>query len=143
MSDQFQTFQSFNDIELANEVAEKLRQNDIKFIIEKGKPLLDVSFVDTSIEPGVHIKLHPNDFEKGHKALEDYYKTQLGNIDNDYYLFSFSNEELKEIVSKPDEWGHFDYQLAQKLLKERGQEIDAATVIKLKQDRIKELAEPE
>jgi hypothetical protein len=143
MPDQFQTFQSFNDIELANEVAEKLKQNNIKFIFERSKPLLDASFVDTSIEPGIHIKLQPGDFEKGHKALEDYYKTQLENIDNDYYLFSFSNEELKEIVSKPDEWGRFDYQLAQKFLKERGQEIDDVTVIKLNQDRIKELAEPE
>jgi hypothetical protein len=144
MADQYQTFHSFNDIELVNEVAEKLKQNDIKFIIEKSRPILDASLVDTSlVEPDIHLKLQPGDFEKADKVLEDYYQTQLDSIDNDYYLFSFSNDELKEILTKPDEWGHFDYQLAQKLLKERGLEIDGATANRLKQDRIKELSEPE
>ena len=56
-------------------------------------------------------------FQRGHKALEDYYQTQLENVDKDYYLLSFSNDAMKEDL-KPDEWEHFDFQLAQKLLKE-------------------------
>ncbi len=143
MPEQFETFLSFNDEEMAVAVAEKLQNSSIEFVVEKSKPLLDTSFVDTTINQNIHIKLRRSDFQKGHKALEDYYQTQLDNLDQDYYLLSFSTDELKELVAKPDEWGHFDFQLAQKLLKERGHEINADSINKLKEDRIKELAEPE
>jgi hypothetical protein len=143
MTDQFETFLSFSDQDLAGLVAEKLQKSNIEFIIEKSKPLLDASLVDTSIDQNFHIKLRRTDFQTGHKALEDYYQAQLENVDKDYYLLSFSTDELKEIVAKPDEWGHFDFQLAQKLLKERGHEIDSATLIRLKEDRIRELGKPE
>ena len=44
-------------------------------------------------------------------------------IDDDYYLLSFSDDELIDVVSKSDEWNKFDVSLAKKLLKERGNEI--------------------
>jgi hypothetical protein len=143
MADQFETFLSFSDSELAVIIAEKLKDKNVHFLVERSKPLLDTSMVDTSINQNIHVKLQRQDFERAHIILEDYYKGQLGNIDKDYYLFSFSNDELKDIISKPDEWGHFDYQLAQKLLKERGDEISEETITKMKSQRMKQLAEPE
>jgi len=143
MVDQFETFLNFNDEDLARFVAEKLKDNNVEFIVEKSKPLLDASLVDTSIDRNIHIKLKPQDFQKGNQVLDDYYKTQLNNIDPEYYLLSFSDDELKDVISKPDEWGHLDYQLAQKLLKERGHDIEESMLIKLREDRIKDLAQPE
>lgn len=143
MVDQFETFLNFNDEELVRFVAEKLKDNNIEFIVEKSKPLLDASLVDTSIDRNIHIKLKRQDFEKGNYALEDYYKSQLNNIDPQYNLLSFSDDELKDVISKPDEWGHFNYQLAQKLLKERGHDIEQSMLIKLREDRLKDLAQPE
>jgi hypothetical protein len=67
----------------------------------------------------------------------------LDEVDKDYYLFSFSDAELAEIISRPDEWGHLDYQLAQKILKERGKGIDDSEIELLKFRRFNELAEPE
>jgi hypothetical protein len=58
-------------------------------------------------------------------------------------LFSYSDDELFEIVSKKDEWGEFDFQLAKKILKERGKEITTEMVALLKEKRIKELTKPE
>jgi hypothetical protein len=143
MTDQFETFLSFNDPELAASVAEKLRASNIEVLIEKSTPLLDRSIIGNPIDQDIHIRLRRSDFQKGHRALEDYYKTQIDNVDSDYYLLSFSDNELIEIIQKPDEWGHFDYMLAQKLLKDRGLEIDESLRKKLKEDRIRELAEPE
>jgi predicted Rdx family selenoprotein len=143
MVEQFETFLNFNDEDLARFVAEKLKDNNVEFIVEKSKPLLDASLVDTSIDRNIHIKLRRQDFQKGDQALEDYYKAQLTNIDSEYYLLSFSDDELKDVITKPDEWGHFNYQLAQKLLKERGHDIEESMLSKLKADRIKDLAQPE
>jgi hypothetical protein len=58
-------------------------------------------------------------------------------------LFSFTNKELFEIISKQDEWGDLDYQLAQKILRDRGEEISLDEIQALKSRRIKVLSKPE
>lgn len=144
MTETYLTFQKFNDIELANEIAGRLKQNDIEcFVQDNQGKFFDPSFANNSVEPDIAIKLKPDDFIKANKALEDYYKKQLDTVDKDYYLFEFSDNELTEIISKPDEWGNFDYQLAQKILKDRGKEIKPDTVQNLKTQRIDELSTPE
>ena len=143
MAEQFETFLNFNDEDLARFVADKLNDKNVEVILERSKPLLDPSLVDTSINPSIHIKLKRKDFHKGNQVLEDYYKTQVNNVDPGYYLLSFTDDELKDVISKPDEWGHFDYQLAQKLLKERGHGIEDGILAKLKEDRLSDLARPE
>lgn len=143
MPDKFETFLSFNNEDLALAAAEKLKESNINFVVEKSRQLLDSSIVGNILDLNIHIRLRPTDFLKAHKALEDYYKTQLDNVDSDYYLLSFSDFELKEILAKPDEWGYFDYQLAQKLLKERGHQVDDEMLDKLKEDRNRLLAQPD
>jgi hypothetical protein len=143
MDNEFQTFLSFNDQAVADAVSQKLSESKIQFIVDKTKPVLDAGFVDSSLEQNIHIKLRPDDFNKAHQALEEYYQSHLDNAEEDYYLFSFSNDELKEIIRKPDEWGHYDFQLAKKLLKDRGDEIDQETEKQIKEERIKDLSKPE
>ncbi len=144
MKETYLIFQKFNDIELANEIAERLKQNDIEcFVQDNQGKFFDPSFANNSVEQDIVIKLKPDDFIKANKALEDYYKKQLDTVDKDYYLFEFSDNELIEIISKPDEWGNFDYQLAQNILKDRGKEIKSDTVQNLKTQRIDELSTPE
>ena len=38
---------------------------------------------------------------------------------------------LREIIAKRDEWGAFDYALAQKILRDRGQEVAPEELEKL------------
>jgi hypothetical protein len=64
-------------------------------------------------------------------------------MDPGYYLFSFSDAELMEIIQRPDEWGHLDYVLAKKLLAEKGHLVTPALAEELKQQRMTELARPE
>ena len=61
----------------------------------------------------------------------------------DYYLLAFTDAELLEILSKPDEWGHFDYVLAKKLLVDRGYNITDALTQELKAQRLNGLAQYE
>lgn len=67
----------------------------------------------------------------------------INEIDKDYYLFEFTNEELYEILLKSDEWSAFDYTLTQKILSERGKPVDSGLLHSLKKERLKELAKPE
>jgi hypothetical protein len=91
----------------------------------------------------IRIKLRQQDFNKANTVLESYYATLLDTVDSDYYLFDFTDRELNEIIEKPDEWGQFDYKLAQKILKNRGKEIKDEELELIKSGRIKEISKPE
>ena len=137
------TYQKFNDMGLANAMAHKLQESNIDYQLYDDSKYFDVSFANNSFAADITLKIKQDDFIKADKALENQYKEDLAEVDRDYYLFSFSDDELKEIITKPDEWGSFDYQLAQQILKEKGKAIDPKEVALLKFRRVNELAEPE
>jgi hypothetical protein len=140
MADHFQTFQQFNDPGLASAVADKLQAQQIDCVVEKVKPLLEPGFFRNTVEQTIHLKVRVDDLDKAHKALEEYYQRRLQDVEPGYYLLSFTDKELLEILVKPDEWGHFDYVLARALLAERGLEIPDETIGQLKQQRLLQLA---
>ena len=143
MENPYLTFQKFNDAGLAEVVAGKLKELHIESQLENERPNFDPSYAFNHVEPTIHLKIQANDFPKAQSVLEEYYEGQLQDVDPDYYLLAFSNRELQEIIEKPDEWGHFDYALAKKLLAERGFAITPAKAGQLKEERLHELAKPE
>ena len=143
MEEMFLTFRKFNDAGLASEIASQLKQYDIECVLEDNRKIFDPSFAYNTVEPEINLKLRSADFSKADKALENFYQKDLDNIDPGYYLFEFTDDELVEIISKPDEWGHFDYQLAKKILRERGKEIKPEEADLLKTNRIEELSQPD
>ena len=143
MPQPYLTFEKFSDPELAAAVAEHLQNNGIDYSIENEGPLLDATIIGNDLGPTTHLKIAGEDFTRAHAILEDYYQSQLKNIDPDYYLFSFTNAELMEIMQRPDEWGHLDYALAKRLLAQRGQEITPIKADQMRQERLTELAKPE
>jgi hypothetical protein len=143
MEESFLPFHTFPDASLIGDFIEKLEKNNIVFEVEKTPKILDSTISGISSDPDIVVKLRSRDFVRAHECLEEYYKNQISNIDKDYYLFSFSDNELFEIISKPDEWGYLDYELAQKILIDRGQKIDTDLLQKLKSERNRELAKEE
>src|ERR1700722_14731626 len=140
MAVHFQTFQQFNDPGLASAVADKLHAQQIDCVVEKVKPLLEPGFFRNTVEQTIYLKVRVDDLDKAHKALEEYYQRRLQDVEPGYYLLSFTDKELLEILAKPDEWGHFDYVLARALLAERGLEIPDETIGQMKQERLLQLA---
>lgn len=142
MSQPYQTFQKFNDTDAAIAVAQQLHDQGIDCIVEKDAPLVGTIFTGGNFESTTYLKLAPDDFPKAHAALEAHYQAQLETLPADYYLYSFTEAELMEIIQRPDEWGHLDYVLARKLLAER-HGITPAHAEELQQQRLSELAKPE
>jgi hypothetical protein len=143
MTEQFLTFQSFTDLDLAKEIAGRLMQENISVKIEDTSPPIAPVIMGTSLDADIRIKIPKPDFQKAHAVLEQYYEKQIDLIEKDYYLFEFTNEELLEIIKKPDEWGYLDYRLGQKILKERGEEIQREKIETMKSERIKEISKSE
>ena len=141
-AEDFITFQKFNDPGLAIELAEELKQNNIAYIIDDTN-YFDPSFAVSETNKEYNVKLKKENFEKANDVLLQLSTTQLENVEKDYYLFDFTNEELMEIIAKSDEWSKFDFMLAQQILKKRGKEINAERIDSLKKQRLNELSKPE
>ncbi len=138
----FLTYQKFNYKGEAAELGDLLADHKIEHFIEDTSSSFDPSFSNNELNKEFRIKLKKQDFEKADKLLLAISADQISAIDKDYYLFEFSDEELMDILKKSDEWSKFDYLLAQKILKGRGQEINDKQLESLRKQRIEELAKP-
>lgn len=142
MTEALLTFAKFKDEETAMDIATKLSNAGIYYEIQSEDKFFDPSFVHNTVKNNYNLKIKSSDFIEGHKILENYYDSIINSIPADYYLFSFSDEELLDIISKPDEWGPLDYQLAQHILKDRGKRLDDRELEELKSKRNEELSKP-
>ncbi|MCI1267237.1 MAG: hypothetical protein LKG19_11745 [Saprospiraceae bacterium] len=143
MNEEFLTFQKFNDLSETNELCALLKENMIEFELEDNFVRIDPSFSNNDLSKEYRIKLRKLDFEKAENLIQEQTKILIDSVEKDYYLFDFNDEELLEIITKRDEWGQFDFMLAQKILKDRGKEINPEVVELLKKQRLEELAKPE
>jgi hypothetical protein len=96
-----------------------------------------------SIVNDFRIKIRPGDFERANALLADIFKEQLSNVDKDYFIFDFTDDELIDVVKKPDEWGRFNFMLAQQLLKNKGKSISADEIEKFEEERLNDLRQTE
>jgi hypothetical protein len=140
----FVTFWKFNTIEESKELTDALSQNQIHYIIENDSPDVDLTFTGNQLEKEFHVKISKNDFNKAYEILEELSvnNTPIDDKNKDYYLFEFSDDELMEILENYDEWSIYDYKLAQRILKERGKEVDKTRLEQLKKDRLDLLRVP-
>lgn len=143
MEEKLLPFKKFYNKNIALEIKELLEVNQIDCVIEENYQPFSPSISGTPFENEINLKIKPKDFNKGREVLLNYYNEAIKAVGTDYYLFEFSVQELIEIISKPDEWGEFDYLLAKKILSDRGKEIKPEVLRSLDAQRIKHLSKVE
>ena len=89
------------------------------------------------------VKIHPDDFLKVTGLLDAKAVSLIDTVDKDYYLFSFDNNELLEVVSEPDKWCELDKQLAKHILNSKGIAVTKELENALYNRRLKELSTEE
>ena len=140
--DTYLTFQKFNLPDLAADLGGLLQKNNIPFLIEDNSPVFDVTYANNAIDKEFRVKIQQKDFAQATALLEELAEQQISYTDRSYYLFDFTDPELINLVSKPDEWSAFDFQLAQQILRERGKAINPELIKVLRNQRIEELSKP-
>jgi hypothetical protein len=143
MIENFTVFRNFPTLVQAKELEILLNKNDINTVLGDNIAPVDVTFSGSTLQNQYEVKISSLDFEKAESILEKDIENMLDEIDKDYYLISFTDDELYEVLVKSDEWSSFDYKLAQKLLINRGQKVDTEMLDSLKKERLKILAKPE
>lgn len=143
MENDYLMFKKFTSLEQALEIKNLLNEYGIESLVADNVPPVDITFSGSTLNNQVEIQIKESDFEKANEVLEKNADLLITQIDKDYYLFSFSNQELYEILLKSDEWSEIDYALAQRILKERGEVIDEQKLNNLKNKRLTDLSKPE
>lgn len=127
----------------ALELMKILELNHITYVLANNSSQLDSNFGGDINTKQFELKIHWEDFNLVEKLEEELVKKEVENVEEDYHLFDYSDEELIEIVMKKEEWSKFDYLLAQKILKERGKEINPELINVINKQRIKDLSTKE
>lgn len=143
MNENYPIFKVYPTKELALEFKELLDNDGIDSVLGDNIPPVDVTFSGSTLEHRYEIRIRQSNFVKAEEILENHAKDLINQVDKDYYLFEFTNEELYEVLIKADEWNEFDYTLAQKILTNRGKSIDQELLSTFKKERLKTLSEPE
>jgi hypothetical protein len=143
MNENYSVFRKYPTLEQVKDLESLLNQNNIATEIADNIPSVDSSFSGSTLQNQYEIKIQLADFEKAEKILDENAENLIDEVDKDHYLFSFTDDELYEILLKADEWNEFDYKLAQKILIQRGKSVDEELLKALKKQRIELLAKPE
>jgi hypothetical protein len=137
------TFQKFNDKNSAEDLGAFFNEKKIDFILEDNSLSFDPTFANNGFGKEYCVKLKPSDFEKANFFLKEKAESESIEIGSDYYLLSFTDLELLELIAANDEWSPFDVSLAKKILKERGKDFSADEIENIRKNRMKLLAKPE
>lgn len=144
MLPEFITFKKFDDPALAQVLTDLLEENGIEYQIEEAAFSFDPTFAASKeLSTEYIVKISPDDFTRATELLNASEAEDIKHVDKDYYLFSFTDAELMEILEKADEWSSFDHQLARKLLADRGVDVSDQKLAGINQSRIDELKKPE
>lgn len=139
----FVTYRRFSLAEDALYYTDLFTEYGIPYEVEDDSPPVDISFSGNILNNAIRIKLRPEDFAAADALLEKYLDESMPDALDDHYLNAFTEEELRAILRKPDEWSLEDAVLAQRLLKQRGRPVDEAQVLRWKEERLQALRQPE
>ena len=143
MEPEYITYQRFDAIALAEVLTDLLDENLIPYTVEEESFNFDPSLVLSNAKKEYAVKIKGEDFELVTELLENRETQNIDGVEEDYYLFSFTDEELIEVVTKSDEWSPFDEVLARKILADRGKAISDEAIEKIHEERIEALRQPD
>lgn len=140
------TLQTFASLEEAEPLISLLKENQLSYqIVEDVHQLgdsLNLELQNRGIT-AFHIQVFPADIDRAGRILELSAGKEVQEIEDDDYISSFSDDELIEILKKPDEWNKVDFQLALKFLRERGQTIEDEKLVQWRNERLQQLEIPD
>jgi len=138
------TYRKYKSEEEASALLELLKLDNIEYSIENIASAVDITFTGgTGLEDKIAIKLQSSDFEKVDSLLNQVAVESFDLVDEDHYLFDFTDDELLEVLENYNEWSKTDYVLAQDLLKKRGKGVSDEKVQALKEKKIAALSKAE
>ena len=135
-------FQTFPTNDQALRTAALLENRSIPVAVEELKGPLDANFVGQQFSNPFLLKIPGERFDDARAILMETVTVDLDEVDKGYMLLDFNDRELLEVLASPDDWGIYNYKLAEALLQQRGMKIPHQQVAQMAGERIAELKKP-
>lgn len=139
---EFATYQQFFSAEEAEGVIAILKEHGIPYTFKQKRPGFDTVIIGENLNEQWDLSIPQHEFSRVNDLLLANTSVNLDELEKDHYLFSFSHEELQNIIENPDEWGRHDYLVAVELLKQRGENVTKEQLQELREKKIESLAKP-
>lgn len=133
----------FSNLNEAQECQKLLSERGIETRLADNLPPVDITFSGNTVGNQYEIQIDPVNFAYAESILGEQEIEALPLVEEDHYLYQFTDEELIEIFQKPDEWSKLDYALAREILLKRGKELDQGKFDLLKEERLMQLRKPD
>lgn len=126
----------------AESIQGHLINNGIASRIAKNEGDLDYVFQGEAPTNKFEVLIHEEDREAANKVLSELAQSELDHVSPDHYLFSYTNDELLNVLVEKDEWNETDVLLSEKILIDRGVTIDFNKIAQQSEERNAELSKP-
>lgn len=127
--DKFIEFKRFTDIESAVEITAILDDKEIAYELDDKS--VGFSLVSSDINPyenQIILKIKETDFNKVDVLINDNAKKETINVDEDHYLYSFSDKDIIDIIANQDNWTRLEVNLALQIAKKRNLDLSADSI---------------
>jgi len=142
MSSSFVNYRSYNDKAIALSVFERLSAAGLAVKWDDSEKQFDVFFSYNEFSNIYYIKLKQEDFKKADELLQAAILERGEIPEQDYYLYSFTNDELTDILKKPEEWSEFDIVWSKRILEQRGVTVNDEEIAEHRNEILTELRKP-
>jgi hypothetical protein len=139
---EFATYQQFFSAEEADGVIAILNEHGIPYTFKQSSPRFDSVIIGENLNEQWDLRIPTDQFSHVNDLLLANTTVNIDDLEKDHYLFSFSPEELKNIIKNPDEWGRHDYLVAVELLKQHGENVTKEQLQDLREKKIETLSKP-
>ena len=140
----YATYEKFFNAEQAETILNILKDHEIPYeFAAVNKPAVDPLLSGGGPAYEYELKIPASQFDTANRLLRDKIQINLNEVDPDYYLFTFDNNELTGILKEPDEWGRLDYVIAREILGTRGIRFSAEELDAFWNTKMEKLAQPE
>jgi len=130
--DKFIEYQTFPEIEIASEIIEILKRNDIPYQIDDSASRFQVvGFGDTSINK-IALQIRESDIDKVNLLISE------KQTEEDHYLYTFSDTDIIDVIANPNEWTSQEYSIAQQIFKQRNLIVSADDIKSARKQKMTE-----
>lgn len=119
----------FRDEESLNDTKQLFDGASIPYAVFDSDARFDVTFAYDKSHRTLKLYVPDHFAEKARAICDAEDQAIMERLPKDYYLFNFSNEELKSLIIRPFDWSPLDVSLAKALLKERGENPESEELI--------------
>jgi hypothetical protein len=137
----FIEFQKFPDMQDASELLTLLKNNNIPYQIDDSGQRF--SLVSNPLDNFVVVKIQEENIQKTNELLSIKEDKDFEKIEDDHYLYTFSDEDIIDAIANQSEWSNLEIKIANKIAKERNLELTAETLNKAKRKKLKEIVNEE